>query len=85
LAIDRFLELIGAFTTGQIETQHTATGAHKFWAEKTIWHDLPWKFIFSIMWVAVEMTALALLAYGCINVLRNLTPKKTTNKKDKHN
>ncbi|WP_344759193.1 hypothetical protein [Luteimonas lutimaris] len=81
LALDRFIELMGAFSSAEIEAHFFFARSHSSWTEKSNWHDQPWKFIFSVAWVGAELIVLTLLSCGCISALANLTPKDSSGKR----
>lgn len=83
IVLDRFIELVNAFSTGQIEAHFSSLKSHASWSKKSDWHEHPWHFFFSVLWVAFEMIAVALLCCGCIQALRNLTPGMSSANKNK--
>ena len=75
LTLGRLIDLINALSSGEIEVHFASFRLRSSWTDKANWREQPWNFIFSVVWVTVEMVALSLLSYGCINALRNLTPE----------
>ena len=74
IAIDRFVELVNALSTGSIETHHMSTTARMSWTDKANWSVQPIKFLFSMAWVIGEMIVSSLLVWGCVSTLGKLMP-----------